>query len=60
MDRGRIGEERAGKETDGCPLTLCSLFRLVKEKLTVECILDSGCQIVAMNNVIWEKLGSNL
>jgi hypothetical protein len=26
----------------------------------VECILDSGCQIVAMNNVIWEKLGNNL
>jgi hypothetical protein len=26
----------------------------------VECILDSGCQIVAMNSVIWEKLGNNL
>jgi hypothetical protein len=36
------------------------IFPLVEEKLTVECILDSGCQIVAMNNVIWEKLGNNL
>jgi hypothetical protein len=22
MDRGRVGEERGSKETDGCPLTL--------------------------------------
>jgi hypothetical protein len=22
MNRGRVGEERGGKETDGCPLTL--------------------------------------
>jgi hypothetical protein len=21
MNRGRVGEERGGKETDGCPLT---------------------------------------
>jgi hypothetical protein len=25
MNRGRVGEERGGKETDGCPLTV--LFR---------------------------------
>jgi hypothetical protein len=23
MNRGRVGEVRGGKETDGCPLTLC-------------------------------------
>jgi hypothetical protein len=22
MNKGRVGEERGGKETDGCPLTL--------------------------------------
>jgi hypothetical protein len=22
MNRGRVGEEREGKETDGCPLTV--------------------------------------
>jgi hypothetical protein len=22
MNRGRVGEERGGKETDGCPLTV--------------------------------------
>jgi hypothetical protein len=26
----------------------------------VECILDSGCQIVVMNSTIWEQLGNNL
>jgi hypothetical protein len=41
-------------------IPLCSIFLLVEGKLMVECILDSGCQIVAMNNVIWEKLGNNL
>jgi hypothetical protein len=23
MNRGRVGEERGGKETDGYPLTIC-------------------------------------
>jgi hypothetical protein len=23
MNRGRVGEERRGKEMDGCPLTVC-------------------------------------
>jgi hypothetical protein len=44
--------------SDSIPLR--SIFPLVKGKLMVECILDSGCQIVAMNSVIWEKLGNNL
>jgi hypothetical protein len=43
---------------DSIPLHV--IFALVKGKLMVECILDYGCQIVAMNNVIWEKLGNNL
>jgi hypothetical protein len=25
MDKGRVGEDRGSKETDGCPLTLPSL-----------------------------------
>jgi hypothetical protein len=25
MDRGRVGEDRGSKETDGCPLTLPGL-----------------------------------
>jgi hypothetical protein len=41
-------------------IPLWSIFLLVEGKLMVECILDSGCQIVAMNSVIWEKLGNNL
>jgi hypothetical protein len=45
----------------GCDsIPLHSIFPLIEGKLTVECILDSGCQIVAMNSVIWEKLGNNL
>jgi hypothetical protein len=27
MNRGRVGEERGGKETDGCPLTSTCLAR---------------------------------
>jgi hypothetical protein len=41
-------------------IPLHSIFPLVEGKLMVECILDSGCQIVAMNSVIREKLGNNL
>jgi hypothetical protein len=44
--------------SDSIPLR--SIFPLVEGKLTVECILDSGCQIVAMNSTIWEKRGNNL
>jgi hypothetical protein len=47
---------RVGRDS----IPLCSIFPLIEGKLTVECILDSGCQIVAMNSVIWEKLGNNL
>jgi hypothetical protein len=36
------------------------IFPLIEGKLMVECILDSGCQLVAMNSVIWEKLSNNL
>jgi hypothetical protein len=43
---------------DSIPLR--SIFPLVEGKLTVECILDYGCQIVAMNSAIWEKLSNNL
>jgi hypothetical protein len=39
-------------QVDHNSIPLHSIFPLVKGKLTVECILDSGCQIVAMNNVI--------
>jgi hypothetical protein len=41
-------------------IPLHSIFLLIEGKLMVECILDSGCQIVATNNVIWEKLNNNL
>jgi hypothetical protein len=47
---------RVGRDS----IPLCSIFLLVEGKLTVECILDSGCQIVVMNSVIWEKLSNNL
>jgi hypothetical protein len=49
-------DPRVGRDS----IPLCSIFPLVEGKLTIECILDSGCQIVAMNSVIWEKLGNNL
>jgi hypothetical protein len=51
IDNLRVGH-------DSIPLR--SIFLLVKGKLTVECTPDPGCQIVAMNSAIWEKLGNNL
>jgi hypothetical protein len=46
MDRGRVGEDRGSKETDGCPLT-CSLWMLglsVKTKVdeSIELLSDEG------------------
>jgi hypothetical protein len=32
MHRGRVGEERGGKETDGCPLTLSPFLSLSPSK----------------------------
>jgi hypothetical protein len=26
MNRGRVGEERGGKETDRCPLTIAGIY----------------------------------
>jgi hypothetical protein len=33
MNRGRVGEERGGKETDGCPLTFTYDLRHVKVQM---------------------------
>jgi hypothetical protein len=39
MDRGRVGEDRGSKETDGCPLTL-------SEGLLSSCRMGmSGCKV---------------
>jgi hypothetical protein len=55
-DPDGIDDLRVGRNS----IPLRSIFLLVEGKLMVECILDSGCQIVAMNSTIWEKLGNNL
>jgi hypothetical protein len=39
MNRGRVGEERGGKETEGCPLTGGPLVKL--KKLMMKIILSS-------------------
>jgi hypothetical protein len=34
MNRGRVGEERGGKETDGCPLTHSTgVLKAIKVKI---------------------------
>jgi hypothetical protein len=33
MNKGRVGEERKGKETDGCPLTTAPSVLPVRETL---------------------------
>jgi hypothetical protein len=51
MNRGRVGEGRRGKETDGCPLTiplnvaqeshaLCLITMVVDNREEVEGIID--------------------
>jgi hypothetical protein len=55
-DPDGIDDLRVGRDF----IPLRSIFPLVEGKLTVECILDSGCQMVAMNSVIWEELSNNL
>jgi hypothetical protein len=52
----RLGELVVGKDS----VSLRSVFPVLEGKLTVECVLDSGCQIVAMKDTIWEQLGNNL
>jgi hypothetical protein len=39
MNRGRVGEERGGKETDGCPLTIAATAALAnsEEGMVMEC-----------------------
>jgi hypothetical protein len=41
MDRGRVGEDRGSKETDGCPLTPPPTLVDSEEEYEVEAILDS-------------------
>jgi hypothetical protein len=33
MDRGRVGEDRGSKETDGCPLTLTIVLKTYIRRL---------------------------
>jgi hypothetical protein len=42
MNRGRVGEKRGGKETDGCPLTICTitLLLMITLLLTIVLIFD--------------------
>jgi hypothetical protein len=35
MNKGRVGEERGGKETDGCPLTVMGwemILKIIRDK----------------------------
>jgi hypothetical protein len=35
MDRGRVGEDRGSKETDGCPLTVMGwgmILKMIRDK----------------------------
>jgi hypothetical protein len=61
MNRGRVGEERGGKETDGCPLTVFSLvFGMLQANLAyrdeIEIFL---CAIKASNALIFTSSTHN-
>jgi hypothetical protein len=42
MDRGRVGEDRGSKETDGCPLTECTSLRSISIEITGDARFNSG------------------
>ena len=59
----RIGDTKADQEEwivaeDSLPLR--SVFPVLEGKLTCECVIDGGSQIIAMKEDIWRKLGLNL
>jgi hypothetical protein len=38
MDKGRVGEDRGSKETDGCPLTVSDIYTTDHNRLpSVDC-----------------------
>ncbi|KAI6100958.1 hypothetical protein EDD16DRAFT_1716879 [Pisolithus croceorrhizus] len=39
---------------------LCAVDGVLMDKLQVKCILDSGCQVVALRHELWEALGAPL
>ena len=39
---------------------LCSIVPIIDSCLSIECILDSGCQIIGMSHTIWMMLKSQL
>jgi hypothetical protein len=40
MDRGRVGEDRGSKETDGCPLTIINDMHFSTTATAVHCHLS--------------------
>jgi hypothetical protein len=51
MDKGRVGEESKGKETDGCPLTPPTTCRalLIKQK-------GSNTSVMECNRMLWNTM----
>jgi hypothetical protein len=50
MDRGRVGEDRGSKETDGCPLTLCMHSKL--HWINIRCIWIDPCGPTASSTIM--------
>jgi hypothetical protein len=51
MDRGRVGEDRGSKETDGCPLT-SSLPRVVFLLVTIVLLVSRFTSINSIPDVV--------
>jgi hypothetical protein len=52
MNRGRVGEEKGGKETDGCPLTECYSFFAILEMHNEVNFFDYSIKILCSINYI--------
>jgi hypothetical protein len=48
MDRGRVGEDRGSKETDGCPLTICHMTVNEQDEFIKQMMADHDAAIVAL------------
>jgi hypothetical protein len=56
MDRGRVGEDRGSKETDGCPLTVVN-YRDIDEKRRLPRGGQSGIDVVGY---VWRPWGIHI
>jgi hypothetical protein len=49
MNRGRVGEDRGSKETDGCPLTLGETLHFLIFTLYLSLVYSRVCVVLGLS-----------